>query len=166
MRSKISLHPTFFQLIGLFFQVCLISLIFESCHSTRPAETKGLHREKPNTRLIQEIEGWIGTPYKYGGESRRGADCSGFVKAVYLEVFGISLPRTSQAMLEGSTGINPDQLKPGDLVFFEISKKNYHVGIYVGERKFAHASEKKGVIYSSMDDPYYQKTFIKAGRFL
>jgi len=115
---------------------------------------------------MQVINSWIGTPYKFGGESRTGADCSGFVKAVYSEVYGIALPRTSEAMLEASQGINPDQLRPGDLVFFEISRKNFHVGIYTGGRRFAHASEKKGVIISSLDEPYYVRTFIKAGRIL
>lgn len=148
--------------ILLFFVIVLL----EACHTSQKTQPGKPLADKEKERLMQVINSWIGTPYKYGGESRSGADCSGFVKAVYSEVYGVALPRTSQAMLEASQGIAPERLRPGDLVFFEISNKNYHVGIYTGARKFAHASEKKGVIISSLDEPYYLKTFIKAGRFL
>ncbi len=141
-------------------------MLLTACHVKRKVSIEHPPTEKPEDRLMQVINSWLGTPYKYGGESRSGADCSGFVKAVYSEVYGVTLPRTSQAMLEESQGINSEQLRPGDLVFFEISHKNFHVGIYTGGRKFAHASEKKGVIISSLDEPYYVRTFIKAGRIL
>lgn len=143
-----------------------MAILLIGCHVKRKAITQKPAYVKPEDRLMQVIENWIGTPYSYGGETLNGTDCSGFVKAVYSEVYGIALPRTTKAMLEACRGINPDDMKPGDLVFFEISRNNFHVGIYTGDRRFAHASEKKGVIFSSLDEPYYVRTFIKAGRFL
>jgi cell wall-associated NlpC family hydrolase len=145
--------------------IFIMAMLLTGCHAKRKAITQKPAYVHPEDRLMQVIESWIGTPYRYGGESRDGTDCSGFVKAVYSEVYGIALPRTTKAMLEACRGISPDQLKPGDLVFFEISRNNFHVGIYTGDRRFAHASEKKGVIVSSLDEPYYVRTFTKAGRF-
>lgn len=166
MQSQGTQISTRFYPINLAVYLGLTVLVLAACSIKKKGEKPELPPEKPGDKLMRVIDTWIGTPYKYGGESRSGADCSGFVKAVYSEVYGISLPRTTQAMLESARGINPDQLRPGDLVFFEISRKNFHVGIYTGDRKFAHASEKKGVIISSMDEPYYIRTFVKAGRFL
>ncbi|MGC8864539.1 MAG: C40 family peptidase [Bacteroidales bacterium] len=166
MQSKGTKPLSDFYVISLRFSLALVVLMLASCAIKKKGEKSQASLEKPGDKLMSVIDSWVGTPYKYGGETRSGTDCSGFVKAVYSEVYGISLPRTSQAMLESAQGIDPDQLRPGDLVFFEISLKNYHVGIYTGDRKFAHASEKKGVIISSLDEPYYIRTFIKAGRFL
>lgn len=118
--------------------------------------------------LLTEIAGWMGTPYRYGGATKQGADCSGFVSQVYKSVYGIQLMRNSAAICKSNCKkIEKDELGMGDLVFFATSKDRSrinHVGIYLKEGKFAHASSSKGVIVSSMELPYYQRTYVSSGR--
>jgi len=112
----------------------------------------------PPQRLASIIEKYIGTPYRYGGMSRAGMDCSGFVKIVFSELNRARLPRSSRAMYRLGRPVAQKDARPGDLVFFRSGAFNRidHVGIYVGEGKFAHASRKKGVIYSDLADEYYR----------
>lgn len=118
-----------------------------------------------NERLYVFIDQWEGTPYKYGGTSRSGADCSGFVNALYLDVYQKQLPRTTSALDQSSKKVSRSSLKEGDLVFFDISgKKRSHVGVYLVNNKFVHASSSKGVTISDLENPYYQKAYAKGGR--
>jgi hypothetical protein len=109
---------------------------------------------------------WIGTPYNYSGDSKEGIDCSGFVAAFFKKVYNISLGDCSRDIY--ATDVVPlkkNSLIPSDLVFFRIQKKSIsHVGIYLGNNKFVHATTKQGVIISDLNEPYYRKYFYKAGR--
>ncbi len=112
----------------------------------------------------------IGTPYKFGGNNpQKGLDCSGFVKHVYKESADISLPRSASEMSRQGEQVNQAELKPGDLVFFNTRKKpNSHVGIYVGDGEFVHASSSrtKEVMVSRMGEKYWSKRFDGARRVL
>lgn len=118
------------------------------------------------TDLVKEAKTWLGTPYKYGGKSKNGTDCSGFIMEVYRKVTDIKLPRTTAQQKEYCQIIGQGDLKPGDLVFFSTSggKKVSHVGMYVGAGQIIHASSSKGVIFSSLSDRYYARTYHSAGR--
>ena len=120
-----------------------------------------------NHRLYEEIDGWIGVPYEYGGNSKNGVDCSGFVVNVYGTVYGVKLQRSSELIYKKNCqNIKKSKLEEGDLVFFKSGKKKKinHVGIYLKNNKFAHASSSRGVIISSLEEDYYKRNFMQAGR--
>ena len=113
--------------------------------------------------IVREAQSWIGTPYCYGGESRDCSDCSGFTMNVFVRS-GISLPRTAADQYEFCVKTNSKHAMVGDLIFFGSKKKVNHVGIYVGNRMFVHASSSRGVVCESLDLDYYAKHFIGYGR--
>jgi lipoprotein Spr len=119
-----------------------------------------------NMKLFHFVYDWIGTPYHFGGSSRRGIDCSAFTKELYSEVFNLDIKRNSRDIFSMVNPVGKDELKEGDLVFFKIHSRSIsHVGIYLGNNKFAHASS-RGVAISSLDDAYYSRFFYKGGRLL
>lgn len=119
-----------------------------------------------NLKLYEFVYDWIGTPYRFGGESRNGIDCSAFTKEIYSKVFGVVIKRNSRDIFSMTTPINREDLKEGDLVFFKIkSAAITHVGIYLGNDRFAHASS-SGVVLSNLSEPYYTRYFYKGGRVL
>lgn len=106
----------------------------------------------------------IGVPYRYGGESPTGFDCSGLVQYAYLRV-GKALPRTTSQLWKHAKTIGRHDMRAGDLVFFEINGKMQHVGMYVGENRFVHApSSGKTVTIASLSSDYYSQAFLRAGR--
>ena len=108
----------------------------------------------------------VGTPYRYGGTSPGGFDCSGLVYYAYRKA-GIRVPRSTQAQLRHARHIALSQLQPGDLLFFKLDRRPVsHVGIYTGNGRFIHApSNGKRVSFTTMDDPYWQAHFVAAGRY-
>ena len=119
-----------------------------------------------NMKLFHFVYDWIGTPYHFGGSSRKGIDCSAFTKELYSEVFNLDIKRNSRDIFSMVNPVNKDELKEGDLVFFKIhSRRISHVGIYLGGGRFAHASS-RGVAISSLDDDYYSRYFYRGGRLL
>jgi hypothetical protein len=120
-----------------------------------------------NPVLLREVAGWLGTPYRYGGTTKAGADCSGFAKVVYLEVYDINLERVTVNMAQNSRRIGKRNLREGDLVFFRINGRRIsHVGIYLSNNKFIHASTSRGVIVSDLDEDYYSRNFAFGGRVI
>ncbi|MGZ2368417.1 C40 family peptidase [Ancylomarina sp. YFZ004] len=103
-------------------------------------------------------------PYKYGGTSTKGFDCSGFVQFTYKNVFNIRLPRTTRLMLKVGTPIKKSQLRIGDLVLFRTSKRYRHVGIFMGDNQFMHVSTKKGLKKSKLNNPYWLKRYLASRR--
>jgi cell wall-associated NlpC family hydrolase len=111
-------------------------------------------------RLLAGAFQHIGEPYRYGGFSSRGWDCSGFVHGMYKRYLGISVPRSTKKLYLATYDVEPRKSRPGDLVFFRFSSaKPSHVGIYMGKAKFIHSSTSAGVIVSSLREDYYRNHF-------
>ncbi len=122
--------------------------------------------EIKNRKLYAFIDDWYGTKYKYGGMSKSGVDCSGFCNVLYGDIYNKSIKRRTSDIVKDINKVNKKNLKEGDLVFFNISKKkNSHVGVYLMNNKFVHASSSRGVMISSLDNPYYKKAYNKGGRY-
>lgn len=119
-------------------------------------------------KLMSYCEGWIGTPYRSGGETKQGVDCSGFVSNVYKDVYGISLPRRSQDMEKAcQTTKSLQTMREGDLVFFNNvpGGSTNHVGIFIDKETFIHASTSKGVTISRFDEKYWSERFRCGGKY-
>ena len=119
---------------------------------------------KEDKKLIKSMAEWKGTPYRYGGVTKRGTDCSGFVSSIYKEVYNKKLHRTSRDMIKDVRKIRKNNLETGDLIFFKTrGRKISHVGIYIANNKFIHAAS-KGVVVNDLDQTYYKKTYYKSGK--
>lgn len=119
----------------------------------------------PNKSLLDNVDEWYGVRYRSGGNTKTGIDCSGFTVAVYAAVYGIALPRVSRDQYRISRKISTTELQEGDLVFFNTNGSGVsHVGVYLGNNKFIHASVSRGVMVSGLFEPYYIKRYIGAGR--
>lgn len=115
-------------------------------------------------RLLEHVDEWYGTPYRLGGSTKKGIDCSAFVQAVYLSAFAVNVPRTAREQYKSARIVSATELREGDLVFFNTTGGVSHVGIYLQNNKFIHASSSQGVTVSDLFDPYYLKRYIGAGR--
>lgn len=120
----------------------------------------------PLSRLESIVESYLNTPYRYAGMSRKGVDCSGFVCLVFNQLNHTKLPHSSKRMSHFGREVSLQQAQAGDLVFFKggLFGSINHVGILMNEKKFAHASVKCGVIYSSLDENYYREHFAQLRR--
>lgn len=145
--------------------VCLATLLM----SAHPAAAAPL--EPPVARgseLVNLATELVGSPYRFGGTSPSGFDCSGFVMFVYSQ-FGISLPHTEAGQLASGPAVSADDLQPGDIVVFANTYQAglSHSGIYVGDGRFVHAgNERSGVLVSSLWDGYWGQHFVGASRAL
>ncbi len=117
-----------------------------------------------NEELLESVDDWYGTRYRLGGMTKKGVDCSAFVQAVFATAFGLTIPRTAREQYRVAQKISRTELQEGDLLFFNTTGGVSHVGIYLQNNKFIHASVSKGVTISDMFEPYYLKKFISAGR--
>ena len=123
---------------------------------------------KDNHALYVESANWIGVPYRGGGTTKRGVDCSGLTSAIYKKVYRKELERNSEDQRKRDCRkVKKGKLKEGDLVFFHNGRKKKratHVGIYLKDRKFIHASTSQGVIISTLDEEYWKKHWLSGGR--
>lgn len=130
-----------------------------------PVKTDGGKTGITNTSLKKEVDQWLGVPYKYGGSSKQGVDCSGFCGNVFKNVYNINLGRSAQDIFDQSKPVSRSALKEGDLVFFKInSSRVSHVGIYLADNKFVHASTSRGVMISDLGEAYWTKYYFASGR--
>ncbi|WP_428459018.1 NlpC/P60 family protein [Photobacterium makurazakiensis] len=107
---------------------------------------------------------WKGTPYRLGGTSRQGIDCSAFVQVGYADVHNLRLPRTTSQQVKLGKWVALKEVQEGDLVFFKTGRDTRHVGIYVGESRFLHASTSQGVMISSLQNPYWRSVYWQSRR--
>ena len=118
-----------------------------------------------NVKLYQFIEDWWETRYRYGGNSKKGIDCSAFSGLLFNTVFEVNIPRTARDQYDACTKVDKANMAEGDLVFFNTRGGISHVGVYLGDGYFVHASTGNGVTISNLEsDEYYQKRFLTAGR--
>lgn len=150
--------------IGVLF---LLSVLLVGCsHHAPPPNGRLSDSITVIAELNDQLNRWHGTPYRYGGLSRNGVDCSGFVYLTFRDRFNLQLPRSTRAQTDIGARIDKDQLLPGDLVFFKTGRgeNGLHVGIYDSDNQFIHASTSQGVIRSSLDNRYWRKAFWQARR--
>jgi len=138
--------------------------------SASPSEKAGAFTEA-RQRLLVVARSYEGTPYRLGGTTRRGMDCSGFVYRSFRSALGVAVPRTSESMFLWTERILLEEIQPGDLVFFRTTgtARITHVGIYTGDGLFIHSASQgrsTGVIFSSLREPYWTSTYAGAGRAL
>jgi cell wall-associated NlpC family hydrolase len=160
----------------IFFSIFL-SFVFLSCRSSARFSSSHLNDYEASSRsqefseksaaLDNYVKHWLNTPYKYGGMSKSGIDCSGFSFVVMRDVYDIVISRTADAQYKAGEKIRDGWRKPGDLVFFKNVRGHGidHVGIYLGNNLFAHASTNKGVIISDLDEDYYRKRYVGICRY-
>ena len=117
-----------------------------------------------NGRLYAFIDQWMGTPYKFGGEDKDGVDCSGLAQLLEQQVFGINIPRSTSQQINVIKRKYEEELAEGDLVFFDYDGKKFsHVGVYLQNGYYVHASSSKGVMITKLHDPYTYKYFSRCG---
>jgi len=147
--------------------LCLAAVLTQAGCSSTPKPAGSALRESPKAGQVADIaKDLVGTPYKFGGlNPKTGFDCSGLVYFTHRSV-GRTLPRTSHEQFASTTPVKRGHLVPGDLVFFRIRRNRIsHVGIYLGNDRFVHApSSGKAVRINSLDEPYWDRRFIRGGR--
>lgn len=155
-----------------------VLLCLASCHTSAPRlDYKALAQAsirlgmdiglEDNHKLYINASKWIGTPYRSGRADKRGTDCSGLVMQLYRKVYHTRLPRSTSQQMAACSKVSRGKLREGDLVFFSSRrsrKKVAHVGIYLKDGKFIHASTSRGVIVSSLRESYYTRYWLRGGR--
>ncbi len=147
--------------------LALTLIVVSGCAEARARRQQADHEERKVARtLTAQLSEWKGTRYRMGGLSRSGIDCSGFVYLTFKQRFGMSVPRTTKALARHGRKVRRDRLRAGDLVFFRTGFRKRHVGIYMGDNGFIHASTSNGVMRSSLDNPYWDSNYWQARRVL
>ena len=140
-----------------------------TARTVQPVRISNIDRTQGSQELMLHSMGLIGTPYRWGGSSTAtGFDCSGMIQFVYKNALDVSLPRTARDMAAASRKIPDNQLKAGDLVFFNTggSSQYSHVGLYIGNGEFIHApSSGKTIKTEKLSSPYYAKHYLGAHTF-
>jgi len=160
---------------AIFILIALL-LFFSGCaptpHAVKPNRLVTAHRDaidlsdtkRVKKILSRQLNEWQGVRYKMGGLSKKGIDCSGFVYLTFLSKFGIEIPRSTGLQAVAGYGVTRKKLMAGDLVFFRTGLKSRHVGIYIDNNVFIHASTSSGVMLSRLDDTYWRKNYWKSIR--
>ena len=149
--------------ICCFASYCLMMIcvaLLSSC-SHQPSTSKIMTNQtsKENESLFRFYQHWQGVPYRFGGTQTSGIDCSAFVQKAILEVYKVPLLRTTRQQVKQGKSISWQDKRAGDLVFFKTQPRQYHVGVYMGNLLFMHASSSRGVMLSRLDNPYWADKF-------
>jgi murein DD-endopeptidase / murein LD-carboxypeptidase len=140
--------------------VVMLVLFVAGCTSTRKST------KSPEARLMESYNTWKGTPYRLGGNSLSGVDCSAFVQIVMRDQFGVQLPRTTDQQLRTGRRVRKNSLRTGDLIYFRTSRTTLHVGIMLDKNRFMHASTSSGVMISSLNERYWNRRYIGGRRVI
>lgn len=152
--------------------ILLFAILLSACSSSTDLQKPLSHASRDVTTeranivmmLYNQFTHWQGTSYRYGGLSKKGIDCSGLVYLVYEDLFAIQLPRTTKQLRRHGRRVSFAHLLPGDLLFFKTGWFSDHVGIYLEDGNFFHASTSSGVRVSSLEESYWRQTFDMAKR--
>lgn len=147
----------------------LLALCILLCTAFSFVCAQDLTPEEQRTVFIEQCKAYLGTPYKYGGISKTGMDCSGLIFTSAKQSLGIKLPRRAEDLYNATERLEKDQLQPGDFLFFKAANTVNHAAVYLGDDEFIHAASdgpKTGVIISKMSDSYWNTTFVGCGKFL
>jgi len=128
-----------------------------------PIPDLGLSREEVKRRLHSQYQEWRSVPYRNGGQSRKGIDCSAFIQLTYWQRFGLKVPRTTRELSTFGRA-ETTSLRPGDLVLFKTGWGDRHAGIYLENRRFLHVSTSNGVSISKLTEPYWYQHYWQARR--
>ncbi|WP_072679798.1 NlpC/P60 family protein [Arcobacter sp. LA11] len=128
--------------------------------------SENINYQKLYLSLNKQYNSWKAVPYKYGGNTKKGIDCSAFVQRTFKDRLNINIPRTTALQSQVGKNVSLDELEMGDLIFFKTGFNSRHVGIYLEGGKFLHASTKRGVTISRLDNNYYSKHFWKVKRII
>ena len=164
----------FFVFVSLFIlQGCSTKNVYTNNDRTFPNKSSYNYKVKNNLTYNQLYDAlnnqyikWKGVRYKYGGNTQNGVDCSAFVQRTFKDQLNIKIPRTTTLQSNIGENVSMENIKMGDLVFFKTGFKTNHVGIYLEGGKFLHASTKRGVTISRLDNIYYSKHFWKIKRII
>lgn len=134
----------------------------------RPEGPSAVEHRAPDLdyRLRTEVAEWAGSPHSLGGTTADGIDCSAFVQKVYQRALNLQLPRTTREQVHAGTAVSRRDLRPGDLVFFRPPTMGRHVGIYLNNGEFAHASSSQGVTISDLNQEYWAQSYWTSRRIL
>ena len=150
--------------------VLLIAMLLAGCAGQRFDPQQPIaHERLGNPTWVKQVlyaqySEWKAVKYRGGGLSKAGVDCSGFVYLTFDSRFDIKLPRSTDTQVNAGKTIAASELTPGDLVFFKTGINTRHVGIYLEDRKFLHASTERGVMISSLDDHYWSRKYWRSVR--
>jgi hypothetical protein len=169
--------------LSILFSLLFISLL-SACSATSPVSEKSAGTidvtDRSNVQrsaamktddllfvlLRSEFQYWKGTPYSFGGQTKKGIDCSALVQNVYENSFHLPLPRVAKRQAATGLFVYKNAIQVGDLLFFKTGWKELHVGIYMGDKQFFHASSSNGVMISSLDNVYWQSKYWQARRII
>lgn len=159
--------------VRCFAAIAVLALALGACSSAPPRHTSSYPPPRTAPASVETDVGQaavqialqqVGVPYRYGGQSPSGFDCSGLIQYSYARA-GQSVPRTTGALWSGTEPVSHEQLQVGDVLFFSIAGKMSHVGLYIGDGRFVHApSSGKTVNVQSLSNAYYRDAFLRAGR--
>jgi len=163
-----------FPLLLIFFTVNVFAAPLESGYALAPKpaaspEVKAMAYLDARQRVIETSKKYEGVPYRYGGMTVKGLDCSGFLCLVFRDALNVSLPRSASGLYSWTEKTTLEKAQPGDFLFFKTDKSGSvtHVGLYLGDRRFIHSASsgsRTGVIYSSLDEKYWANAYVGAGR--
>jgi len=177
MKNNKLIYLALFLIITIFIQGCSSKKIISGAPASNDKSfpnkypynyeiTQSIDYNKLYNNLLSQYKEWKGVKYKYGGNSKSGIDCSAFIQKTFKDKLNIILPRTTTYQATYGKEIHMENLEMGDLIFFKTGYDSRHVGIYLGEGKFMHASTKRGVTISRLDNPYYSSHFWKIQRVI
>lgn len=159
--------------LSLLALVCVGGMLVSGCSSSAettsgspPSPERSWTPAEAESRLRAAAARWDSTPHQLGGTSQRGVDCSGLVQSVFTTEFRVRVPRTTEQQARTGRSVPQAQLRPGDLVFFRPEWKERHVGIYLSDGEFLHASSSSGVTVSNLRRDYWTERWWQARRLL